>query len=411
MAVEATQAKEPLALVRIQDGLHGLRIEDGATVLPYERESERNTLHFSLNGAVEDHAYGKFNENADGSLRGRVAIVAPIEAAPFPAGLGQADTWFRLSAEPGAKGFAGRSLRLSQATIVAPEGMELPEGAKALRYDEAGGKAARDAAVAAALRELGVEPKSVGFRSWAGFGESEAIAWARGAAEALWGERARAIETGGHMGSLDEELESMDNRGLLKSLGNERFGQGRGGEDVTIASLVAERAARGEALAERLYGLMGPQERARVGAHYEAQIGRLRRSVAEADALDAQWAERARAEFLASQPAMAPAAFGSGPGVGLGWPASGGALPPPLPPAPLGVLPSGSGSPSWPGLMPPPLPLALGGMDALPPPLPLPSAQVGAQKLAAWRAARSPSAASPQTASPRVAAGSGTPKL
>src|SRR5471032_163930 len=115
-----------LLAVRVQDGLHGLTADAQGARIAYQRDSVRNTLHFSLDGMVGDHAYGSFNQDAQGNLKGSVVIVAPLSGLPTPAGLGQVDTWFRMdtraakSAESGGPAVE-RSLGVGHAIVVAPE--------------------------------------------------------------------------------------------------------------------------------------------------------------------------------------------------------------------------------------------------------------------------------------------------
>ncbi len=71
-----------LLAVRVQDDLHGLFVDtQGNTHLKYVQPlSMRNTCHFAINGIVSDHAYGSFNETAEGDLKGKVVIIAPPRA-------------------------------------------------------------------------------------------------------------------------------------------------------------------------------------------------------------------------------------------------------------------------------------------------------------------------------------------
>src|SRR5471032_2041741 len=108
-----------LLAVRVQDGLHGLSVDEQGVRLAYQRDSVRNTLHFSLNGLVGDHAYGSFNQDAQGNLKGSVVIVAPLSGLPTPAGLGQVDTWFRMDTRAAKEGEAvvERSLGVGRAIV------------------------------------------------------------------------------------------------------------------------------------------------------------------------------------------------------------------------------------------------------------------------------------------------------
>lgn len=59
-------AIDQLHLVRVQDGLEGIRFDDGDLLITRNTQdtselSMRNTVHFTLNGVVSNHAYGEFN--------------------------------------------------------------------------------------------------------------------------------------------------------------------------------------------------------------------------------------------------------------------------------------------------------------------------------------------------------------
>lgn len=107
-----------LSVVRVQRGIDGITVEDGKVVLQHKMESAdsvRNTMHFALNGHVQDHAYGRFNDAG-------FALIAGLNATANEnaiSGLGAADTWFH--AKEG-------KIVLPGATIIAPDSAELPEG-------------------------------------------------------------------------------------------------------------------------------------------------------------------------------------------------------------------------------------------------------------------------------------------
>lgn len=204
----------PLLLVRVQDELHGARLANDGLRLPFDRkDSERNTVHFSVNSIVSDHAYGKFNENEDGSLRGKIVILADAADLPQAAGFGQVDTWFRLTSERDPKsGQVNRWLDVGGAVIVAPEGTEVPGGARAVYYQ--GGIEARDAAVQSVFDERGIKMEQAGFRNWLGHNWSSSERWALENAADLWGSEAKHTHLGGHDSSLDEALERSSVAGL-----------------------------------------------------------------------------------------------------------------------------------------------------------------------------------------------------
>lgn len=127
-------AVDKLHLVRVQNGLEGCRLEDGDLIITRNTSttdelSMRNTVHFTLNAVVRNHAYGKFD-----SL---YALITPFEqtAQKNPnllAGLNPSDTFFHQN-ENG-------EMRLHKPILVAPNNAELPQeliqgGLSIIRYE------------------------------------------------------------------------------------------------------------------------------------------------------------------------------------------------------------------------------------------------------------------------------------
>lgn len=127
-------AIEQLHLVRVQDGLEGVRYDNGDLLITRNTQntsdlSMRNTVHFTLNGVVSNHAYGEFN-----SL---FAFISPFEKTAqknenLLAGLNPSDTFFHQD--------HNNELRLHKPILVAPNGAEIPpelteSGLSIVRYD------------------------------------------------------------------------------------------------------------------------------------------------------------------------------------------------------------------------------------------------------------------------------------
>ena len=202
--------------VRVQDDLYGAQCNSsGNLLLDCRNDATRNTMHFAIDGLVIDHAYGKFNKNPDGSLRGKVVIIANPVEMPVPAGFNQVDTWFRVSAEYDESGHMTRQLDVGRATLIVPEGTMVPEGANALFYN--GTIEGRDAVVDQVLLDQGVVQQSMGLRCWSGFGEGEAPKWAVSESQAMYPLHAQHIHVGMHDASLDNDMEMIGISQKIKS--------------------------------------------------------------------------------------------------------------------------------------------------------------------------------------------------
>lgn len=205
-------------LVRVQNDLHGLHAVttsagESDLILSYgNKESYRDTLHFCVNGVVVDHVYGNFNTNEDGSLRGKIVILADPREMKQPAGLGQVDVWYRLNSKIDAQtGQIDRSLNLgSNALVIAPEGTKLPQGVRGVFYDEAGGVKARNAALDQCFQEAGIKRQGFDFWGWEGHGMSEVKSWER--SPSVWKDfnitEPDKVHLGAHTHSIDSKVES-----------------------------------------------------------------------------------------------------------------------------------------------------------------------------------------------------------
>lgn len=201
-------AIEQLRYVRVQDDLHGMAVNDsGQVIMACNPNAIRNTMHFAINGIVSDHAYGRFNLDRDGALKGKIVVIADPSQMGVPAGFNQADTWFRMGATKDQHGALQRHLDVGCATVVVPHGMDVPAGLHAVFYD--GTIEGRDAAVAQTLALQNVTQRQIGFRNWKNSNETDALAWAKDTANALYPGQAQYIHVGMHDTSPDGDLEMV----------------------------------------------------------------------------------------------------------------------------------------------------------------------------------------------------------
>ncbi|WP_150124108.1 KfrB domain-containing protein [Cupriavidus nantongensis] len=322
----------PFLLVRVQDDLHGAHVTERGLRLKYERDSEfaeyRNTLHWSVNCAVADHPYGRFNETTDGSLIGKIVIIADPRELPVPAGLGEVDTWYRMDASPRLDGSLDRGLDVGKnATIIAPVGTAVPDGTKVIHYE--GGIAERNAAISQVLSSSGIEPRIAGMWSWQ---NTEGIGrWATDTADRVYGSRAEDIHIGPHSSSVDDAIEAGARLGaMVKRFETDRLYTLGDGAEVPMYGLITARIhGQRETLNVILDG-MTPDERSRSGAYYEWRLSSLSQLEERASTINENW--RTHLEGVDELLPRAPLPM----------------APPPLPLAP----------PPLP-MTPPPLPLAL----------------------------------------------------
>lgn len=297
-------------LVRVQDELHGASADAQGLVLPYNKpDGSRNTLHFSVNSIVSDHAYGSFNENPDGSIKGKVVIIADPAELPQAAGLGQVDTWYRLSAEENSEGAVRRFLPVGHAVVVAPRGTSIPEGVQAVFYE--GGIESRDQKVSEVLQSAGVEIQEAGFRSWVGHDMDNAISWAESVAPVYSGPDGRfndqkagavgpGLHIGVHDGSLDSDLERIGVKGLLVGMSSQRLHDAPDGIQTPYLDVISDKVREGTRMLHSFLDKLPFAERCRIGAHYEAQIEGLERHVFNAQDMDQEWDLRERPALIRS---------------------------------------------------------------------------------------------------------------
>lgn len=120
-----------LTLVRVQRGIDGLDVNGKNLVLNHKMEnpdSVRNTMHFTLNSVVKDHAYGNFDE----SKFAFIANLSQTSQENSISGVSPADTWFHAK---------DNKIVLPNATLIAPDTANIPEhiansNVNIIRYQE-----------------------------------------------------------------------------------------------------------------------------------------------------------------------------------------------------------------------------------------------------------------------------------
>lgn len=279
----------PHAYVRVQDDLHGLTTDPtGRVLLARAPGSSRNTIHFAVDGLVSDHAYGKFNEHSDGTLKGKIVIVADPGDLPAPAGLNQVDTWFRLGASARDTGEINRHLDVGHATLVVPQGISVPADARYVVYD--GTIEGRNAAVSQVLADRGVQEQRVEFRNWRGFSESQAITWAQETAKHLYSERHGHIHIGMHDASLDGGLETVGIAEKLRSFEKAASPLFVNDHGVSIAFMddINAKLDRDSMLIEQFFQVASPDDVERCGLFYTQLRASLAESLIDAIAVSAR---------------------------------------------------------------------------------------------------------------------------
>lgn len=278
---------DKLLLVRVQDDLHGARHDGNQLSLHYTRTggSDRNTLHWSVNSIVNDTPYGAFNVSRDGDFKGRIVVIADPKDMPIPAGWNQVDAWWRLRGERDADGRLHRSLPVGDATIVAPVGTQVPEGAKAVFYD--GGIEARDAAVKQVFAEQGADFHQGNFWGWTGHGQLHED-WQRETAARLWPGQEQHIHLGAHQGSLDHQLENATLAGYVQAMKEHgRLYDHASGAQEPYVDVMSRRAdAAREDVHRLLTQVATPAERPLIEAHYQDQLQRIDRQLQDGRDLD-----------------------------------------------------------------------------------------------------------------------------
>lgn len=274
---------EEFRYVRVQDDLHGMTLDaSGNLLLASSPTAARNTMHFAINGIVEDHVYGHFNFHRDGSLKGKIVIIAdPVEMG-LPAGFNQVDTWFRMGAQTNDDGTLTRTLNAGHASVVVPVGTRVPAGVNAVFYD--GTVEGRDVAVAKTLAAQNVVQHDIGFRSWTDSNEAAAPKWARETAQKIYSENAAYIHIGMHDTSPDG---SMDTIGIgnwvdqFQRAGTTTFVDDNGISQNYIPAMEARKRAHSN-LIGHFVSELSSQERARCGQFYDSLVSTLNRDMSRA---------------------------------------------------------------------------------------------------------------------------------
>ena len=274
---------ENLRYVRVQDDLHGMDVDfDGNLVLACSPDATRNTMHFAINGVVGDHAYGRFNLHPDGSLKGKIVVIANPDEMGVPSGFNQVDTWFRMGASRNGDGTLARTLNAGHATVVVPEGVQVPQGMNAVFYD--GTLPGRDAAVSKTLVEQGVVQRGIGFRSWTDSNEGDAPGWAREAANRIYSEQAGYIHVGMHDSSPDGYMDSVGIKNWVENFqraGTTTFVDDNGISQNYIDAIESRKRANQDLVAHFVSEL-SPEERKRTGEFYKQLSATLDRDISRA---------------------------------------------------------------------------------------------------------------------------------
>lgn len=273
-------------LTRVQDDLYGADVRESGLFLPYTRADERglarNTMHWAVNTVVADHAYGRFNLDAAGGLKGRFVIICKPEGMPAAAGVGQVDTWYRLATVAGGR----RGLSVGHdVTIVAPTDAQIPDGVKVVRY--AGGLAERDAAVHAVFKQQAVEYEPSGMRGWTGAGGN----WDGIEKDLVARSRNQAV-VGSHDGSVDESIEKVDFQWAVDMLRTERLYQQASGAQIPVAEEVATRLAAALRDVDSLKKSVSDEEWGRIGGFYEARVKQWEEQVGQCRTMEAEWVQQ-----------------------------------------------------------------------------------------------------------------------
>lgn len=193
-------------LVRRQDQSHGMWVDSNGDLNLHRGDSGKiNTTHFMCNGLVMDHAYGSFEHN-------RMAIIAdPSEVKLLPSGFKQVDVWFQSD--------KNGDLNIGKAVIIAPYGMDLPENANVIRYHDTENNSL-SIELDKYLASKDIESQTPDSDQWSSYQSTgchiqsiynDSQSWERGAADQIWGERAKEIPTYSglvklHEGSHDDRI-------------------------------------------------------------------------------------------------------------------------------------------------------------------------------------------------------------
>jgi hypothetical protein len=272
-----------IRFVRVQDNLYGMETDaEGNLILKYKRDTKdtnRNTIHFTVNTIVEDHSYGKFNFDSDGNLVGNVVIIANPSEMVAPAALNQVDTWFRYGTKDNE-----RTLNVGKATIVVKEGMEVPTGVNALFFD--GTIEDRNRIVKEHFESLNIPMEQCGFRNWVDQ-TVDSLTWAKNTKEKLYDEKAKYIYVGMHDGSPDGDMERSSIDGVLTNFKNDRERYFNSDSvDIGYLSHMENKAKKCIDDLNEFLSSLPQEEKQRVGKHYETQIENIHKDLKEAREFD-----------------------------------------------------------------------------------------------------------------------------
>ena len=183
-------------LVRVQSSFIGLTQNNDNVVLN-RIESERNTMHFCINGIVAAHEFGDWDDCGIVILANPNDVNAPMSGARLE------DTWYHC----GKNG-----LDLGKAIILAPEGTKAPEGITVQHYPV--GK--RNEAVEGVLKKIGSVPLTIGRNGVDGVEINEYLNTCLHLAE-NYSKGGPAI-TGQHYHSFDASIENISMNGYPLNL-------------------------------------------------------------------------------------------------------------------------------------------------------------------------------------------------
>jgi len=280
-----------IRFVRVQNDVHGMHTDaEGNLILRYQRDANRNTVHFAVNSIVEDHSYGKFNYDSNGNLVGNVIIITNPSEMVAPAALNQVDTWFRWSSDNNE-----RTLNVGKATIVVKEGMKVPDSVNALFFD--GTVEDRDRLVKEHFEKLNIPMEKCGFRDWVDKKTSN-IEWAQATKLKLYGDKAKDIYVGMHDGSPDGRVECCSVSGLLQSFKESNEIVQHGEYDIPYISLIKNKAERSTSFIKDFLNNLPPDEKLRVGKHYELQLENIIKDMKEAIILDKKLVKEREINYL-----------------------------------------------------------------------------------------------------------------
>lgn len=133
-------------LIRVQDGFWGIEPKPDGTVALNKKGQVRKTVHFTINGSVSSHAFGNWDNS------GVIIIADPKQIRAQPSSVGFADTWYHVDRND--------ELNIGQPIILAPAGLQAPQGLKVTTYS-----GSRKEALNKTLESLGIKPLAINAHS------------------------------------------------------------------------------------------------------------------------------------------------------------------------------------------------------------------------------------------------------